>query len=60
MEKTEIKRLQVSLKETAAMLSIDTRSVRRLISRNKLKANRALRHIRIPIAEIERFVSTAE
>ncbi len=33
-------------------------SVRRLIERGLIKPNRALRHILIPVAELDRFISS--
>jgi excisionase family DNA binding protein len=53
----ELPRLALSIKETAAALGISTISVRRLINRGLLRPNRALRHLRIPAGEIERFLS---
>jgi hypothetical protein len=35
-------------------------TVRRLIKRGLLKPNRALRHILIPIAELDRFIAGAQ
>ena len=49
-------RLAYSLKETAAMLGICEKSVRRLIHRELIRPCRALRHILIPKTEIERFL----
>ena len=49
-------RLAYSLKETAAMLGICDKSVRRLIHRGLIHPSRALRHILIPKTEIERFL----
>jgi len=49
-------RLAYSLKETAAMLGICDKSVRRLIHRRLIRPCRALRHILIPKTEIERFL----
>ena len=49
-------RLAYSLKETAAMLGICDKSVRRLIHRGLIRPSRALRHILIPKTEIERFL----
>ena len=49
-------RLAYSLKETAAMLGICEKSVRRLIHRGLIRPCRALRHILIPRTEIERFL----
>jgi excisionase family DNA binding protein len=49
-------RLAYSLRETAAMLGICEKSVRRLIHRGLIRPCRALRHILIPKTEIERFL----
>ena len=51
-------RLAYTVDETAALLGISSKSVRRLLSRGLLKGNRALRIILIPRAEIERFLMT--
>lgn len=50
-------RLAFSVAETAAMLGISEKSVRRLISRGVLSCSRALRHLLIPRKEIERFLN---
>jgi len=49
-------RLAFSVKETAAILGVSEKTVRRLIARKLLRASRALRHLLIPIKEIERFL----
>jgi excisionase family DNA binding protein len=49
-------RLAYSLKETATMLGVCEKSVRRLIHRGLIRPSRALRHILIPKIEIERFL----
>jgi hypothetical protein len=49
-------RLAYSLKETAAMLGICEKSVRRLILRGLIHPSRAFRHILVPKTEIERFL----
>jgi excisionase family DNA binding protein len=46
----------VKLREAASYLGISPSSVRRLIKRGLIKANRALRHILIPVAELDRFL----
>jgi excisionase family DNA binding protein len=46
----------LKLKEAAKYLSVSPISVRRLIGRGLLNPNRALRHILIPIAELDRFL----
>jgi excisionase family DNA binding protein len=50
-------RLAFSVRETAAMLGVSEKSVRRLIARGLLRPSKALRHLLIPRAEIERFLS---
>jgi len=50
-------RLAFSIHETAFMLGVCDKSVRRLIDRGMLKANKSLRHIRISKKEIERFLN---
>ena len=49
-------RLAFSVKETAEILGVSEKTVRRLINRKLLRASRALRHLRIAKKEIERFV----
>ena len=49
-------RLAFSVKETAEILGISEKTVRRLISRGLLRASRALRHLLIAKKEIERFL----
>ncbi len=53
---TEPARLAFSVQETAQMLGVCDKSVRRLILRGLLRPARALRPILIPKAEIERFL----
>lgn len=49
-------RLAYSVQETAGMLGVCEKSVRRLILRGLIRPSRALRHILIPRTEIERFL----
>ena len=49
-------RVAFSVQETASMLGVSDKSVRRLIWRGLLRPSRALRHIRIPKDELERFL----
>ncbi|MHB1307815.1 MAG: helix-turn-helix domain-containing protein [Limisphaerales bacterium] len=49
-------RLAYSLQETAQMLGVCDKSVRRLILRGLIRPSRALRHLRIPKDEIDRFL----
>ncbi len=49
-------RLAYRVKETAQMLGISEKSVRRLIARGLLRTSKALRHLLIPRSEIERFL----
>jgi len=53
---TTTTRLAFSVRESAQMLGVSEKSVRRLISRKLLRPSRALRHLRIPKKEIERFL----
>lgn len=50
-------RLAFSVAETAVLLGVSEKSVRRLISRGVLGCSRALRHLLIPRKEIERFLN---
>jgi excisionase family DNA binding protein len=48
----------LKLKDAAEYLGgVSTITVRRLIKRGLIKPNRALRHILIPITELDRFVT---
>jgi len=49
-------RLAFSVKETAEMLGVCEKTVRRLISRGLLRPSKALRHLLIARHEIERFL----
>jgi excisionase family DNA binding protein len=49
-------RVAYSVQETAQMLGVCDKSVRRLILRGLIRPSRALRHILIPRDEIERFL----
>jgi len=49
-------RLAYSVQETARMLGVCDKSIRRLILRGLLRPSRALRHILIPRDELERFL----
>lgn len=49
-------RLAVKLKEAATALGVSELSIRRKISSGEIKANRAFRHITIPVKELEEFV----
>jgi excisionase family DNA binding protein len=49
-------RLAYRVNETAQMLGISEKSVRRLIARGLLRTSKALRHLLIPRSEIERFL----
>jgi excisionase family DNA binding protein len=64
MSNDEVKGLQVhfpapkalKIKGAAAVLGISEKSVRRLIDREQLKAVRVLRHLLIPVSEIDRIL----
>ncbi len=49
-------KLAYRVKETAQILGISEKSVRRLIDRGLLRSSKALRHLLIPRHEIERFL----
>jgi excisionase family DNA binding protein len=49
-------RLAFTVRETAELLGISEKSVRRLIARGLLRPSRALRHLLIPKKQIERFL----
>jgi excisionase family DNA binding protein len=49
-------RLAFSVKETAAMLGVSEKTIRRLVARRLLRSSHALRHLLIPKKEIERFL----
>jgi excisionase family DNA binding protein len=51
-------RLAFSVRETAEILGVSEKTVRRLVSRGLLRPSRALRHLLIPKKEIERFLKT--
>ena len=48
----------LKIREAARYLSVSIITVRRLITRGLIKPNRALRHILIPVAELERFINS--
>jgi hypothetical protein len=45
------------INEAATFLGVTTRTIHNLIARGDLHVIRKLRHIRIPVAEMERFVN---
>lgn len=49
-------RLAYNIRETARMLGVCDKSVRRLILRGLIRPSRALRHILIPKTELDRFL----
>jgi excisionase family DNA binding protein len=54
---SRIKPAALKIKGAASYLSISEITVRRLIERGLIKPNRALRHILISKAELDRFLS---
>jgi len=48
----------LKIKAAASYLSVSTVTVRRLIERGLIKPNRALRHVLIPVAELDRFINS--
>jgi excisionase family DNA binding protein len=55
-EKRSTPQAAMKIKDAAQYLGISTISVRRLIKRQLLKPNRALRHLLLPKAELDRFL----
>jgi excisionase family DNA binding protein len=51
-----VARLAFSVSEAAQMLGVSDKTVRRLIDRKLLRVSRALRHLRIPKTELDRFL----
>ena len=51
-----LRRLAFSVRETAEMLGVSEKTVRRLIGRGLIRPSRALRHLLISKKEIERFL----
>ncbi|MBI5385637.1 MAG: helix-turn-helix domain-containing protein [Verrucomicrobia bacterium] len=49
-------RLAYRVRETAQMLGVSDKTVRRLVARGLLRPSRALRHLLIPHFEVERFL----
>jgi len=47
----------LQLKRAAKYIDVSEMSMRRLIARGLIKPNRSLRHILIPIAELDRFLA---
>jgi excisionase family DNA binding protein len=54
---TNIQRLTVKIPEAAALLGVSIPTIRRAIDRGDIRVNRKLRHVLIPISELERFAS---
>jgi len=51
----------LKIKDAAEYLGgVSTTTVRRLIARGFIKPNRALRHILIPVAELDRFLAQGQ
>jgi excisionase family DNA binding protein len=48
----------LKLKPAAQYLSVSPITVRRLVERGQLKANRSTRHLLFPIKELDRFLET--
>jgi len=47
----------LKIRQAAEYLGLSTVSIRRLIRRGLIRPNRALRHILIPVSELERFIN---
>jgi predicted site-specific integrase-resolvase len=51
----------LKLKDAADYLGgVSTTTLRRLIKRGLIKPNRALRHVLIPVVELDRFINGAQ
>ena len=50
----------LKLKDAAKYLGVSPISVRRLIQRGLIKPNRALRHVLIPVDELNKFLSEGQ
>jgi excisionase family DNA binding protein len=50
----------LKIRKAARYLSVSEITMRRLIERGKIKPCRALRHLLIPVAELERFLSEGQ
>jgi len=51
-------RLTLKINEAAATLGVSISTIRRAIARGDLRANRKLRHVLIPVIELERFAQS--
>lgn len=49
----------LKIREAAEYLSISQISLRRLICRGLIKPNRSLRHLLIPVVELDRFLGAS-
>ena len=52
-----MKPLALKINDVANMLSVSTATIRRLVDRGDLKVIRKLRHVLIPLSEVEAFVA---
>jgi excisionase family DNA binding protein len=52
-----VQRLTIKIPEAASLLGVSIPTIRRAIERGDIRVNRKLRHVLIPLAEIERFAS---
>jgi hypothetical protein len=50
----------LKLRQAANYLDVSPVSIRRLIKRGLIKPNRSLRHVIIPISELDRFLGERE
>ena len=54
---SNVQRGALKLRQAAQYISVAPITLRRLIARGQIKPNRALRHILIPVAELDRFLN---
>jgi excisionase family DNA binding protein len=58
MDHPTVEKVAVKTKEAAARLSVTEKTIRTLVARGLLKANRQTRHLLFPVAELERFLKS--
>ena len=59
-EKSYLPQLVFTVEETAEILKVSHKTVYRLVDRNLLRATKALRHLRISRASLEKFVANGD
>lgn len=49
-------RLLLTIKDSAVLLSVSEKSIYRLLQRGKIRCIASIRHKRIPLSELQRFI----